>query len=314
MNLTSEYIKDKILRVRFGDLVLLDYTYRPDVDPFYCQRPFMHPIRTLAGDILTNASPSDHPWHNGLSMTANNVNGMNFWGGRTYRRETGIYSNEPNVGKQVHRDWLPGECTNSSQSWIEILDWIGPNDETVFSETRTLTVTDIAPDIGLWRLIWESELTNVLGKKLTINSYCSGEGLEGSGYTGLFLRMSRGFDIPPHHLFYDEKPEWDDYHDGDRIIHPEKINGWKSKRLAYQGIFDTSLNAGLLLCEDLTENPPYEHHWFHRPNNPCLAWSTAFHKPLAMETHTTITFRHSLSIANGFWTKDRAQELWLNKE
>lgn len=172
MNLTCEYIEDKLLRVRFGDLVLFDYTYRPDIDPFHFSRPFMHPIRTLAGDVLTNAHPSDHPWHNGLSMTLNNVNGMNFWGGGTYRRASGQYEDLPNVGKQIHREWMPeGQCEDS-HSWTQVLDWIGPNGEQVLKEKRTLSACDIDPELGMWRLIWESSLKNVLGEKLAINA-CS---------------------------------------------------------------------------------------------------------------------------------------------
>lgn len=308
MTLTSEYIDDRILRVRFGDCILFDYCYRSDADSLHCPRPFMHPIRTLAGDILSNYRPIDHPWHAGLSMTANNVNGMNFWGGGTYRRETGQYTQVSNVGKQIHRAWTPSE---NDQSWIEVLDWVGPNEEPVFTETRTLSVIDIDPEIGLWRLIWESSLKNTLGEKLSINSYCSGEGLEGSGYTGLFLRMSRGFDTVPQIFVPKDGSKWTDYHDGETRIDRDKINAWKSKRLAYQGVFDTSLNGGLLLCEDLTENPPYELHWFYRGDAPYLAWSTAFHKTLFVEADTCITFRHSLTIVNGFWTQERANTLWL---
>ncbi|MGK0239619.1 MAG: hypothetical protein ACI92G_003097 [Candidatus Pelagisphaera sp.] len=314
MPLKSEYIGGELLRVSFGDVVLFDYTYKADTNRSYCPRPFMHPIRTLAGDVLTNSRPSDHPWHNGLSMTLNNVNGMNFWGGPTYTRETGQYADYPNVGKQIHRDWKTGCHSEKSHSWIETLDWTGPNDEHVFTETRTLTVTDIDTEIGLWRLIWKSSLVNVLGEKLSINSYCSGEGLEGSGYTGLFLRMSRGYNKIPEQTFHDGKTVWDDYHDDDSIIESaEAINGWKKRRLAYQGAFDTSLNGALLLCEDITENPPYELHWFHRPSMPCLAWSTAFHKSLVVEADASITFAHSLGIVNGFWTKDGAKELWMKR-
>jgi hypothetical protein len=308
----SELIEDSILRVKFEDQVLFDYTYRSDAIQHYSPRPYMHPIRTLAGDTLTNVSPVDHPWHNGLSMTLNHVNGMNFWGGGTYRRETGRYEDLPNVGKQVHREWLGRDASNSNCSWVETLDWIGPNEDLVFTEKRTLTVCDIDPELGLWRLIWDSSMTNVSGAKLAINSYASGEGLEGSGYTGLFLRMSRGYARTPFHIFQGEKPEWDDYHDGESIIEPvEAINGWKSNRLAHQGVFDGSLHGCLLLCEDLTENPPYELHWFHRPEFPYLAWSTAFYKSLLVEADSTIHFRHALGIVNGFWTKDRAKGLWV---
>ena len=128
MNLTSEYIEDKILRVRYGDVTLFDYTYRPDTNRQYCPRPYFHPMRTLAGDVLTNDRPADHPWHQGLSLTMSSVNGMNFWGGHTYSKETGEYANIDNVGSQRHRDWIESKALENGYAWTETLDWIGPNE------------------------------------------------------------------------------------------------------------------------------------------------------------------------------------------
>jgi hypothetical protein len=312
-NIHSEFVNDAILRVSYGNQILFEYTYRPDTDKQYCPRPYFHPIHTLSGDILTNLRPADHPWHQGLSLTMSSVNGMNFWGGHTYRKETGKYANIDNVGSQRHRDWLESKPVENGYAWIETLDWIGPNEEHVFTETRTLTVRDIDPKIGLWRLVWESELTNTLGETISHNSYSSGEDLQGSGYTGLFLRISRGFDRTGAHIFDNKQiPEWDDYHDGETILDSsDQLNGWQSSRLAYQGIFDTSLNGCLLLCEDLTEKPPYTHHWFCRPQFPCLAWSTAYHDTHTIGIGETFKLKHSLGIVNGLWTKDQAQSLWM---
>ena len=311
--ISVDRVDDMILRVSYGGQVLFDYIYRPDTEKQYCRRPYCHPIYNLAGDILTNTRPSDHPWHQGLSLTMNSVNGMNFWGGPTYKAKTGEYANLDNVGEQRHRDWVEEEMQENGYRLIETLDWIGPGEESVFTETRTLTVCDIDPETGLWRLVWESELTNILGQTIAHHSYCSGDGLQGSGYTGLFLRMSRGFDRTPVHIFDGKEiPEWDDYHDGETILDsPDQLNGWQSSRLAYQGIFDDSLNGGLLLCEDLTENPPYTHHWFCRPQFPCLAWSTAYHKPNTIGIGETFSLRHSLGVVNGFWTKKRSRGLWM---
>jgi hypothetical protein len=128
--------------------------------------------------------------------------------------------------------------------------------------------------------------------------------------------MNRSFDKTPEYIFADDifkgkKPEWTDYQDGETVlVKVEDLNGWKASKLAYQGIFDTSLNGTLLVCEDLTENPSYEHHWFHRSHYPCLSFSTAFHDSMKMEKDATIRFKHALGIASGFWTKDRAAQLW----
>ena len=66
-----------------------------------------------------------------------------------------------------------------------------------------------------------------------------------------------------------------------------------------------------ILCEDLTEKPPYDHHWFCRPQFPCLAWSSAYHDTHTIGVGETFRMKHSLGIVNGFWTKEKAQQLWM---
>ena len=42
-------------------------------------RPFLHPVRTPAGALLTVEAPADHPWHHALWFSIKFVNGENFW-------------------------------------------------------------------------------------------------------------------------------------------------------------------------------------------------------------------------------------------
>ena len=43
------------------------------------RRPFIHPLHTPSGLVLTRDAPDDHPWHHGLWFTIKFVNGENFW-------------------------------------------------------------------------------------------------------------------------------------------------------------------------------------------------------------------------------------------
>jgi predicted dehydrogenase len=54
----------------------------PDLSP----RPYLHPVTTAAGIVVTDHLPSDHVWHLGTGFALQDVNGSNFWGGRSYRR------------------------------------------------------------------------------------------------------------------------------------------------------------------------------------------------------------------------------------
>lgn len=41
-------------------------------------RPYLHPVTTLAGTIVTDAMPLDHVWHLGAGVALQDVNGVNF--------------------------------------------------------------------------------------------------------------------------------------------------------------------------------------------------------------------------------------------
>jgi hypothetical protein len=43
------------------------------------KRPYVHPLRTPAGHVLSRNAPDDHPWHHGLWFTIKFVNEENFW-------------------------------------------------------------------------------------------------------------------------------------------------------------------------------------------------------------------------------------------
>src|ERR1700738_3733425 len=61
-----------------------DYVLEPDVDPTLVPRPYLHPVRTLAGTVVTDLLPADHLWHLGVSLAMPDVAGANLWGGRSY--------------------------------------------------------------------------------------------------------------------------------------------------------------------------------------------------------------------------------------
>lgn len=58
-----------------GSTTIGDWTYRWGEVP----RPFVHPVTTPSGHVLSVDSPADHPWHHALWFTIKFVNGENFW-------------------------------------------------------------------------------------------------------------------------------------------------------------------------------------------------------------------------------------------
>src|SRR5688572_5257925 len=152
---------------------LFRYVYAPETPLRESQRPFVHPVYSRAGDVLTNFRPNDHPWHHGLSLTLTSVSGVNFWGGPSYRASDGYQWREDH-GVQVHREWT----TLLAERLEETVEWRdGKGGAVMLSERRELCPTLTSEG---WSLRWTSEIANVSGTELTLANYHSAEGLVGS--------------------------------------------------------------------------------------------------------------------------------------
>lgn len=62
------------------------YSLPADLDRRSSPRPCLHPVTTLGGVPVTELAPPDHPHHLGAGVAVPDVEGHNFWGGRTYVR------------------------------------------------------------------------------------------------------------------------------------------------------------------------------------------------------------------------------------
>lgn len=164
--------------------LLMRYVYRPHVPANEAPRPYAHPVCSLAGDVLTNFRPNDHPWHHALSLTITQVDGVNFWGGPSHRAADG-YQWRDDHGAQIHRAWR----TLTPERMEETLDWCeATTGRELLHERRVLGASLVE---GGWSLHWTSELLNVTGHDLALGNYHALGGLEGSHYTGLQFRGAR---------------------------------------------------------------------------------------------------------------------------
>lgn len=163
---------------------LFTYVFRPATAANESPRPYLHPVYSPGGDVLTCFRPNDHPWHHALSLTLTSLNGVNFWGGPSHRADDG-YKWRDDQGEQVHVEWLD----RSPGSLEHLLHWRTRDGRVLLHENRSLHVRLI--DDG-WALEWISDFENVSGDTLTAHNYHSLGGLNGSHYTGLQFRGARG--------------------------------------------------------------------------------------------------------------------------
>jgi hypothetical protein len=169
---------------------LFRYVCRPGDPPPESPRPYLHPVRTLAGDLVTDCRPGDHPWHKGISWSLPNVGTENFWGGPTYRRDDG-YVQLDNNGTMRHDGFGALRARGALAGLDERLTWVTAAGEVLFTERRRITAT-VRQDRPAWSCAFGTTMRNVSGRTVAIGSPAT-EGRENAGYGGLLWRGPAGF-------------------------------------------------------------------------------------------------------------------------
>ncbi|MEU5656671.1 PmoA family protein [Streptomyces sp. NPDC047737] len=274
---------------------LLRYVYGAE-DAWEAPKPYIHPLRTLSGRIVTGYRPNDHRWHKGLQMTASHLSGANLWGGNSYVHGEGYLALPERVGSMAHAGFDEVSVTDDAVRLTERLTWHPHDGELWAEEARRIEVHDVDPLTGSWALTWSSAITNRRDEPLRFGSPTT-HGRPDAGYTGLFWRGPRAF------------------RDG-RVIAPDaegpEMMGRQAPWLAYSGEHDDFDGHATLVFAHSPENDHTgtggEHpaHWFVR-NTPfaAVAPSLAFHEELVLDPGATLTRRYRVLVADGAWDRDR---------
>lgn len=249
------------------------------MDPRLSPRPYLHPVLTPAGALLTELGPADHAHHAGVSLALPDVNGTMHWGGQSYVHPGG-YQWLDNHGRQELRSLrtaaptrpagtgrtegsTPGLGTTTQASIEATVDWLARDSHLQATEQRSIRVLPLAAGevADGYRLSWRSELTGT--EDLTIGSPGS-HGRDSAGYGGLFWRLPA-------------PAAW-------RLLAPgglseEQANGTVLPWIAY--VSDTQ-HACLVLRQSPQDPAPVP--WFIRVAEypgagPALAWDTDLHVP-----------------------------------
>ncbi|MFC9286071.1 PmoA family protein [Streptomyces sp. NPDC057052] len=158
------------------------YVTRPELPDRLSPRPFLHPVTTLAGTAVTELSPADHTHHLGVGVAVPDVEGHNFWGGRTYVRDRGP-TELANHGVQRHT----GFPLCDPDGFVEELRWTAAGTE-LLRERRTVAATGLTGTA--WALDFTFSLTNATPDPVTIGSPAT-NGRPGAAYGGFFWRARK---------------------------------------------------------------------------------------------------------------------------
>ncbi|POX61934.1 oxidoreductase [Streptomyces sp. Ru62] len=158
------------------------YVTRPELPARLSPRPYLHPVTTLAGAAVTEVSPTDHAHHLGVGVAVPDVEGHNFWGGRTFLRDRGPTELD-NHGAQRHT----GFQLRDPDGFVEELRWVAAGTE-LLRERRTVAATGLTGTA--WALDFTFSLTNVTPGPLSIGSPAT-NGRPGAAYGGFFWRARK---------------------------------------------------------------------------------------------------------------------------
>ncbi|SMH44375.1 Methane oxygenase PmoA [Rathayibacter oskolensis] len=148
-------------------------------------RPYLHPVSTPGGVVVSDLRPPDHDWHLGLSLAVANLSisdervDANFWGGVTWVAGEGYRQLDNNGSQRV---------LAQDGSTLD-LGWIDASGRLLLRERRSHSVH--RPGAGAAVLTIASEWSPVVDG-LRFGSPTTA-GRPGAGYGGLLLRLTSAF-------------------------------------------------------------------------------------------------------------------------
>ena len=161
--LTVVHDLDSHVVVRDGDVELLRYTYVPDSPLLESPKPYLHPLRTRAGHLVSLFRPHDHVWHKGIAWSLPVVGEENFWGGPTYVHGQ-FYVQLPNNGTQQHVGAVEASITDGVVELAHDLEWITEGGARIITERRRISARVLTE--GAWALTFDTALTNASGQPI----------------------------------------------------------------------------------------------------------------------------------------------------
>lgn len=283
VTLRMDHAIDESVSVTADGVTLFTYVYRPGTAQRESPRPYVHPLRTLGGDLVSAFRPHDHVWHKGISLALPFVGEHNFWGGRTYVHGR-HYVQLDNNGNADHREMVHLGLTRDGVAELaHSLDWFSQQGAPVITEHRAITAR-VADDTS-WVLTFETALTNVSGDTLAFGSPTT-KGRENAGYGGLFWRGPRSFT-------------------GGVIQSPagpggDDLRGTTAEWFAFRGRHDETDRASTVLIVDGSDNPRHPPQWFARSEQfACLNPAPFFSEELDLPHGETLGLRYAVVVTDG---------------
>ena len=248
------------------------------------RRPFVHPVRTPTGAVLSRDAPDDHPWHHGLWFTIKFVNEENFW------EEYDAYGVLRHDGAPTVRD------RDGATEVAGDLDWIRPDRHSVaVREQRRWTARTL--DETAYAIDFETTLTATSDVRYDRTPFTTW-----GGYGGLAFRGAGDW--------VDTRLILDDGSSHDRVL------GTPSRWCALQGDAGADRAPAGIVVLTHPDTPRHPHPWYASTRadtygddgwsnflNAAFLWDA----PLDVAAGVAVRFRYRVIVHDGRWSADRAE-------
>ncbi|MFD1377915.1 DUF6807 family protein [Micrococcus antarcticus] len=259
-----------------------------DISRTNSPRPFLDNLKTFNGVVVSEQQPLDHTWHLGVGVALQDVNGTNFWGGRTYTRDASRYIWRADHG---HIRTASNAFARNGNALDSQLEWVSHEQEILLDEHRSIELNafeDHESAITGWSLDFSFRLS-ARERQVSLGSPGT-NGRHNGGYGGFFWRLPP---IADPQIFTPSAT-------GESQVH-----GVHSPWLAFSATFSSDSVALADLAEghgDATIIFCSEHDdpWFVRSSGypgvgSSLAWST----PVVLDPQEAITRQVRVLVVDG---------------
>lgn len=281
--------KQGIARLRTGQ----------DISITNSPRPFLDQLATLGGVHVSDQQPLDHTWHLGVSVALQDVNGNNFWGGRTYTRADSRYVWRQDHGhiRTVANSFAPNGSSVRSE-----LEWVGHQQQVLLDEHRSIDFTAFThqPTSATGWIMDFAFTLRAREESVSIGSPGSNGRLNG-GYGGFFWRLPKAENTQ---IFTDT------------LSGEEQVHGARSPWMAFSSDFASEAvslaqrstghgAATLIFCSG--DGDP----WFVRSSGyPGVGSSLAWDAPVILDPGASLTRRVRVLVADGQWDRSAVSALF----
>lgn len=271
---------EAVRTIEHDGVTVAEYHATSDVPAGDTPKPYLHPLRTPAGVVVTGFAPEDHTWHHGLSFAFPRVDDHNLWGGGTFLDLERGYVVLDDHGTIRHDEWL-------GDGFAHRVTWLGHGGEELLREERTV---ELRAEGDALVIDHGSVLHNLRATEVRLETPAQ-RGRPDGGYGGLWLRLAEDFAA--------ERIVGDD---GDVTA-----SGARSDTLVVHGrsAAGEAVTLGLSFLD-----APGDRNWIYRfePFS-AIGWGVAYTNTMTIPVGGTLSVRHRLVVLDGHAPVDAVRAL-----